>query len=156
MPLILLERLCGGGGKIMVAQPRRIAAYGLYQRAKQMGAAGGKVGLRMGHDTRLEEQGTRLWYMTTGYLTRLASYRPEAIGERGVEFLVLDECHERSIEADVRRGPPADLPPISPHRGRRAPRHACSPSGASRPSLLLGRRGGLLLTPPRARASRAA
>ena len=34
-------------------------------------------------------------------LTRLASYHPEAIGERGVEFLVLDECHERSIEADL-------------------------------------------------------
>ena len=124
----------------MVAQPRRIAAYGLYQRAKQTGAAGGKVGLRMGSDIRIEEPGTRLWYMTTGCepppfepgtrwsptptchpqlppppahrltppshrapadLTRLASYHPEAIGECGVEFLVLDECHERSVEADL-------------------------------------------------------
>ena len=66
VPLILLERLCSSRGKIMVAQPRRIAAYGLYQRAKQMGSAGGKVGLRMGSDIRIEEPGTRLWYMTTG------------------------------------------------------------------------------------------
>ena len=66
VPLILLERLCSSRGKVMVAQPRRIAAYGLYQRAKQMGSAGGKVGLRMGSDIRIEEPGTRLWYMTTG------------------------------------------------------------------------------------------
>ena len=66
VPLILLERLCSSRGKVMVAQPRRIAAYGLYQRAKQLGAAGGKVGLRMGSDIRIEEPGTRLWYMTTG------------------------------------------------------------------------------------------
>ena len=66
VPLVLLERLCSSRGKVMVAQPRRIAAYGLYQRAKQMGSAGGKVGLRMGSDIRIEEPGTRLWYLTTG------------------------------------------------------------------------------------------
>ena len=31
----------------------------------------------------------------------MASYHPSAIGECGVEFLVLDECHERSVEADL-------------------------------------------------------
>ena len=60
MPLILLERLCGGGGKIMVAQPRRIAAYGLYERARTSGLEG-VVGLRMGNNTRLESASTRLW-----------------------------------------------------------------------------------------------
>jgi hypothetical protein len=44
----------------MVAQPRRIAAYGLYERARTSGLEG-VVGLRMGNNTRLESASTRLW-----------------------------------------------------------------------------------------------
>ncbi len=87
-----------GASVIFVAQPRRIAAYSLYKRAVATGH-GDLVGLRMGQDTREEGPRTRLFYVTTGYLARLASYHPEAF-ER-VSHLILDECHERSIEADV-------------------------------------------------------
>jgi HrpA-like RNA helicase len=98
---MMLLQASGGGlgtGLIFVAQPRRIAAYSLYTRAVSMGY-GDIVGLRMGQDTRVEGPKTRLFYVTTGYLARMASHHPEAF-ER-VSHLILDECHERSIEADV-------------------------------------------------------
>ena len=50
-------------------------------------------------DTRIEGAQTRLYYVTTGYLARLASHHPEGFDR--VSHLILDECHERSIEADV-------------------------------------------------------
>ena len=53
----------------------------------------------MGQDTRVEGPKTRLFYVTTGYLARMASHHPEAFDR--VSHLILDECHERSIEADV-------------------------------------------------------
>ena len=100
VPMMLLQASGGGlgTGLIFVAQPRRIAAYSLYTRAVSMGY-GDIVGLRMGQDTRVEGPKTRLFYVTTGYLARMASHHPEAF-ER-VSHLILDECHERSIEADV-------------------------------------------------------
>ena len=96
VPMMLLQ--ASGGGLIFVAQPRRIAAYSLYTRAVSMGY-GDIVGLRMGQDTRVEGPKTRLFYVTTGYLARMASHHPEAFDR--VSHLILDECHERSIEADV-------------------------------------------------------
>ncbi len=99
VPLFLLPHgRDGRKARIMVAQPRRIAAYGLYERGRATGLAE-LVGLRMGNDTKLEGPRTRLWYVTTGYLTRLASYRPEAL--RSIDYLILDECHERSIDSDL-------------------------------------------------------
>ena len=83
----------------MVAQPRRIAAHGLHERAVRQGH-GGKVGLRMGHGVREETRETRLWYVTTGYLVRLGGHAPESFA--AFSHLVLDECHERSVSSGLR------------------------------------------------------
>eukprot|EP01044_Picomonas_judraskeda_P002805 COSAG03_NODE_213_length_10549_cov_7.843349_2_plen_1370_part_00 len=84
--------------KMMVAQPRRIAAHSLMQRAKQDGLAD-VVGMRMGHGVREESNKTRLWYVTTGYLVRLASHRPESFKDH--DYLIIDEVHERSVDSDI-------------------------------------------------------
>lgn len=75
---------------MMVAQPRRIAAQGLYERAKQEGY-GELVGMRMGGGVREESRKTRVWLMTTGYLVRLASSSPESF--RAHSHVIIDECH---------------------------------------------------------------
>ena len=96
VPLILLESVVGA--KMMVAQPRRIAVKGLHQRAEQEGV-GHLVGMRMGGGIRDEGRQTRMWLVTTGYLVRLASGKPAAF--RDHTHLIIDECHERSLDSDV-------------------------------------------------------
>jgi len=88
------------GAKIMVAQPRRIAAHALFERSRT-GAEGHLYGLRMGNGVRDEGAATRCWYMTTGYLVRLAGRgtRSRAIGE--LSHIIIDECHERATDADL-------------------------------------------------------
>ena len=83
---------------MMVAQPRRIAAHSLMERAKQDGLSA-VVGMRMGHGVRQETRRTRLWYVTTGYLVRLCSHRPESFADH--DYLVIDEVHERSVDSDI-------------------------------------------------------
>ena len=42
---------------------------------------------------------TRLWYVTTGYLARLCGHAPTAFAS--FSHLIIDECHERSVDADL-------------------------------------------------------
>eukprot|EP01050_Picozoa_sp_SAG11_P018337 SAG11_NODE_2754_length_3007_cov_10.651307_5_plen_180_part_00 len=69
LPQMLLDY---GGSEVrkMVAQPRRLAAHSLLQRARQSLPPERRhlVRMRMGHGVRDEESGTRLWYVMTGYL----------------------------------------------------------------------------------------
>ena len=81
----------------MVAQPRRIAAHALHRRAVDEGN-GELVGLRMA-GVRVGGPRTRLWYVTSGYLARLCGHAPDAFA--AYSHLILDECHERSVDADV-------------------------------------------------------
>ena len=83
----------------------------------------------MGHGVREETSRTRLWYVcgccllciympaldrprpdrpdlsndyryvTTGYLVRLASHRPETFKDHS--YLIIDEVHERSVDSDI-------------------------------------------------------
>lgn len=99
LPDALLDRL---PGRILVTQPRRLAARMLAARVASLRgeAAGGLVGHAVRGDRR-ESARTRLVYLTEGLLLRrlLAGDRP---GDRDV--VILDEFHERSIEADLLLG----------------------------------------------------
>ena len=83
--------------RLMVSQPRRIAALALMNRLRP--DIGNKVGMRMGHDTRDETSETTLWFVTTGYLVRYLAHHPEAFNNH--THLIVDEVHERSIDGDL-------------------------------------------------------
>lgn len=96
VPMMIMEEV-GERARLMVAQPRRLAAHSLHRRACELGY-GDLVGLRMS-GSRVEGPKTRLWYATTGYLARLVGHAPESFGR--YTHIIIDECHERSVDADV-------------------------------------------------------
>lgn len=102
VPMMLL-RAAGGRNqirnqiRIMVAQPRRLAAHSLHKRAVEVGH-GALVGLRM-QGVSAQGPQTRIWYATTGYMARLIGHKPEAFAR--LSHVIIDECHERSVDADV-------------------------------------------------------
>ena len=99
VPQLLLE--ARPDARLMVAQPRRIAAHGLFERARR-GEDGHLYGLRMGHGVRDEGPSTRCWYVTTGYLVRLAAAGAKSRGVvQSLTHLIIDECHERATDSDL-------------------------------------------------------
>ncbi|CAM9128667.1 unnamed protein product, partial [Ectocarpus fasciculatus] len=99
VPAMLLEhaRDTGCKCKMMVSQPRRIAASSLMKRLRE--TLGDEVGLRMGHGVKDESSDTKLFFVTTGYLVRLLAYRPDHF--KSHTHLIIDEVHERSVDGDV-------------------------------------------------------
>lgn len=96
VPLALADALTG---RIVVAQPRRVAARAAAQRMASL--VGEKVGRSIGYSVRGESrrsQQTRVEVVTTGLLVRRMQHDPELAG---VAAVVLDECHERSLETDL-------------------------------------------------------
>ncbi|KAL3795161.1 hypothetical protein HJC23_007389 [Cyclotella cryptica] len=87
--------------KIMISQPRRIAAKSLAERVRSCEPdLTDKIALRMGHGIReYETSNTRAWFVTTGYLVRLLANHPEWFDS--VTHLVIDEVHERSVDTDI-------------------------------------------------------
>jgi len=89
-------------GRIYVTQPRRLAARLLARRvSSQIGdRLGGLVGYAVRADRRSGD-GTRLLYVTEGLLLRrlIGGWNPD---ER--DLVILDEFHERSIDADLLLG----------------------------------------------------
>ncbi|MFQ3251659.1 MAG: ATP-dependent helicase HrpB [Glaciecola sp.] len=98
LPLFLLEQPAFQHCKIIMLQPRRIAARNIaYYLSEQLGE---KVGTTVGYRVRGENQTsahTRLEIVTEGVLTRMLQSSPEL---PGVGLLIFDEFHERSIHAD--------------------------------------------------------
>ncbi|KFC07634.1 ATP-dependent helicase [Trabulsiella guamensis ATCC 49490] len=98
LPLQLLEQ---GGitGKILLLEPRRLAARNVAQRlAEQRGEQpGGTIGYRMRAENCIGPT-TRLEVVTEGILTRMIQHDPEL---SGVGLVILDEFHERSLQADL-------------------------------------------------------
>ena len=80
----------------------------------------------MGHGMRQDDAATRLWYVTTGYLAQLISHAPAAASR--YSHIILDECHERSVHADVS---PLRVPnPVEPYEAvcnRRGATHGPNP-----------------------------
>jgi HrpA-like RNA helicase len=99
IPVMLLEDSQRRGVKcrMMVSQPRRIAASSLMKRVRS--TLGMQVGLRMGHGIKDESDDTNIFFVTTGYLVRLLAFKPDAF--RSHTHLIVDEVHERSIDGDV-------------------------------------------------------
>jgi len=87
--------------KMIVSQPRRIAAKALAERVRSCEPdLADKIGLRMGHGIReYETKDTRAWFVTTGYVVRLLANHPGWFDTHS--HLIIDEVHERSVDTDI-------------------------------------------------------
>ncbi len=86
-------------GKILLLEPRRLAARNVAQRLAE--ALNEKPGETVGYRMRAQScvgPRTRLEVVTEGVLTRMIQRDPEL---RGVGLVILDEFHERSLQADL-------------------------------------------------------
>lgn len=86
-------------GRVVIAQPRRVAARAAAHRMAAL--LGDRVGDRIGYAVRGERRAgprTRIEVVTTGLLVRRLHHDPEL---PGVDAVLLDECHERQLDADL-------------------------------------------------------
>ena len=86
-------------GRILLLEPRRLAARNVAQRLAEL--LGEKPGETVGYRMRAEtcvSSATRLEVVTEGILTRMIQHDPEL---SGVGLVILDEFHERSLQADL-------------------------------------------------------
>ncbi|MCW5758526.1 MAG: ATP-dependent helicase HrpB, partial [Phenylobacterium sp.] len=99
VPLELLGEPWAAGGRIIVLEPRRLAARAAADRmAKTLGEPVGQtVGYRVRMQTKVSAA-TRIEVVTEGVFTRMLLADPELEGVRAVIF---DEFHERSLDADL-------------------------------------------------------
>ncbi|MDN3273974.1 ATP-dependent helicase HrpB [Frankia sp. RB7] len=99
VPLALLDAPWTEGKKIIVLEPRRIAARASADRmAKSLGErAGETVGYRVRFGSKIS-RATRIEVVTEGIFTRRILDDPELSGIAAVLF---DEFHERSLDADM-------------------------------------------------------
>ncbi|MEZ5479705.1 MAG: ATP-dependent helicase HrpB [Thiolinea sp.] len=99
VPLALLDEPWLAGRKILMLEPRRIAARNAaYRMASLLGEA---VGETVGYRMRLEQKvsrATRIEVITEGILTRRLQQDPAL---DGVGLVIFDEFHERSLDADL-------------------------------------------------------
>ncbi|WP_242906988.1 ATP-dependent helicase HrpB [Actinomadura terrae] len=100
VPLALAGLALGGaaaGGKVLVVEPRRLAARAAARRMAWL--LGERVGGRVGVVVRGESRpGALVDVVTTGVLLRRLQDDPELAGTGTV---ILDECHERHLDADT-------------------------------------------------------
>jgi ATP-dependent helicase HrpB len=99
VPLALMDESWLGGAKILVLEPRRIAARAAAERMAR--TLSETVGERVGLRARLVSKSgpkTRIEVVTEGVFTRLILDDPELSGIGAVLF---DEFHERSLDADL-------------------------------------------------------
>ncbi len=94
-----LNELAKSGSKILILEPRRIAARQIAERmAALLGEPVGKtVGYRIRFESRVSAA-TRIEVLTEGILTRMLVDDP---GLEGVGVVIFDEFHERSLQSDV-------------------------------------------------------
>ncbi len=99
VPLELLAEPWVGDGRIVVLEPRRLAARAAAARmARTLGEAVGEtVGFRVRMQSRMSAR-TRIEVVTEGVFTRRILDDPELAG---VACVVFDEFHERSLDADL-------------------------------------------------------
>lgn len=99
VPLSLLDLDELKPGKILLLQPRRIAAQqACYRLAEQISQAPGQL---IGYTVRLEQKTstkTRLEVITEGVLLRYLQNDPSL---SHISAIIFDECHERSLNADL-------------------------------------------------------
>jgi ATP-dependent helicase HrpB len=96
MPLAVADLV---GGRVIVAEPRRIATRAAARRMASL--LGEPVGDTVGYAIRGERvgsAGTRVEVVTTGLLVQRLQHDPELAG---VDAVILDECHERHLDTDL-------------------------------------------------------
>ena len=99
LPLTILASLGNNGGKVLMLEPRRLAARQIAERMAQM--LGEPVGQTVGYRVRFENKvskDTRIEVLTEGILTRMIV---DDATLDGVSVIVFDEFHERSINSDL-------------------------------------------------------
>ncbi|MBA8682180.1 ATP-dependent helicase HrpB [Stenotrophomonas tumulicola] len=99
VPLALLDASWLQGRKIMVLEPRRVAARSAAQfMARQLGdEVGGTVGYRIRFESRVSAR-TRIEVVTEGILTRMLQDDPML---EGIGAILFDEFHERHLHGDL-------------------------------------------------------
>ncbi|WP_372833157.1 ATP-dependent helicase HrpB [Pontibacterium sp.] len=99
VPLALLDEVWLSGQKIIMLEPRRLAARAAAERmASLLGEkAGETVGYRVRLDTKVSRK-TRIEVVTEGILTRMLQSDPSL---EGIGLVIFDEFHERSLDADL-------------------------------------------------------
>ncbi|NUS36448.1 MAG: ATP-dependent RNA helicase, partial [Pseudarthrobacter sp.] len=103
----LLANLFGHAGRIVVTQPRRVAARAAARRLSALDGRGPAD--RVGYTVRGERHagtGTRVEFVTPGILLHRLLADP---GLEGTAAVVLDEVHERGLETDLLIGMLAEL-----------------------------------------------
>ena len=99
VPLSLLEEQWARDGRLIVLEPRRLAARAA--AARMSGQLGERVGQTIGLRVRFETKvsaATRIEVVTEGVFARMILDDPGLSGVAGVLF---DEFHERSLDADL-------------------------------------------------------
>jgi ATP-dependent helicase HrpB len=99
VPLSLLDTIAPEHGRILMLEPRRIAAVSAARwMAQTLGERVGEtVGYAIRFDARKSDK-TRVEVVTEGVLTRRLQADP---GLEGTALVIFDEFHERSIHADL-------------------------------------------------------
>ncbi|MCC5929660.1 MAG: ATP-dependent helicase HrpB [Cyclobacteriaceae bacterium] len=99
LPLLLLDEPWLKGKKILMLEPRRLAARAIASyMAEQLGEpTGHRVGYRIRFERMVSEH-TRIEILTEGVLTRIMQ-NDNVLEEVGM--VIFDEFHERSIHADL-------------------------------------------------------
>lgn len=99
VPLALLDQPWATAGRIIMLEPRRLAARGAARRMAQMlgEEAGQTVGYRVRMDARVSAA-TRIEVVTEGIFLRRLQSDPSL---DGVSAVLFDEFHERSLDADL-------------------------------------------------------
>lgn len=99
VPLALLEEPWLAGSKIIMLEPRRLAAR---SSAKYMAnTLGEKIGETVGYRVKMDTKvgpHTRIEVVTEGVLTRMLQTDPTL---DGIGLVIFDEFHERSLQADL-------------------------------------------------------
>lgn len=99
LPLTLMQEDWLKGQKILMLEPRRLAARTIASRMSEL--IGDQVGKRVGYRVRFDNkvsETTKIEVLTEGILTRMI-HSDNSL--EGVGLVIFDEFHERSIHADV-------------------------------------------------------
>ncbi len=100
VPLVLRGEPWAEGGKLLVLEPRRVAARAAARRMAELlgeSAPGGTIGLSTRLD-RAVSAATRIEVVTEGLLVRRLQSDP---GLEGVAGVLFDEAHERNLDTDL-------------------------------------------------------
>ncbi|UJP64096.1 ATP-dependent helicase HrpB [Mongoliitalea daihaiensis] len=99
LPLAILKSKLLSGSKILMLEPRRLAAKTIAERMASL--LGEEVGQRVGYRIRFDSKvssSTEIEVLTEGILTRMLQH-DNAL--EGVGLVIFDEFHERNIHADL-------------------------------------------------------